>query len=123
MAIRFTDTIPKPVDKKSIASSGPERTSAPASEKKAIAEKALVSDQKADEFFGKPKKKKADTKDMISIRLDPELLQWYRDCGPGYQALMQAVLQYFRETEDPELEDKAVSPSSGRYPDSDRSGW
>ena len=34
-----------------------------------------------------------DRKTPISIRVDPEVLDWFRAAGPGYQTRMNAVLR------------------------------
>ena len=33
----------------------------------------------------------------ISLRVDPEVLDWYKASGPGYQTRMNAVLRAFME--------------------------
>jgi uncharacterized protein (DUF4415 family) len=40
----------------------------------------------------KPKRKQS-----ISLRLDPEIVEWFRKTGPGYQSRMNAVLRAFVE--------------------------
>lgn len=38
-------------------------------------------------------------KRMVSIRLDPDLLDWFKDNGPGYQTRINAVLRaYMNQT-------------------------
>jgi uncharacterized protein (DUF4415 family) len=34
-------------------------------------------------------------KQLLSLRLDTEVVQWFRDQGPGYQTRMNAVLKAF----------------------------
>lgn len=36
-------------------------------------------------------------KSAISLRLDPEVLDWFRTQGPGYQTRMNAVLKAYME--------------------------
>ena len=36
-------------------------------------------------------------KSAISLRLDPEVLDWFRTQGPGYQTRMNAVLRAYME--------------------------
>ena len=36
-------------------------------------------------------------KSAISLRLDPEILDWFRNQGPGYQTRMNAVLKAYME--------------------------
>jgi len=33
----------------------------------------------------------------ISLRVDRDVLEWFKDQGPGYQTRMNAVLRAFRE--------------------------
>ena len=39
----------------------------------------------------------APVKTSISLRIDQEVLDWFKSQGPGYQARMNAVLRAFRE--------------------------
>jgi uncharacterized protein (DUF4415 family) len=39
----------------------------------------------------------APVKTSISLRVDQEVLDWFKSQGPGYQARMNAVLRAFRE--------------------------
>ncbi|MDE2008163.1 MAG: BrnA antitoxin family protein [Rhodospirillales bacterium] len=36
-----------------------------------------------------------ESKQAISLRLDPEVLAWFRAQGPGYQSRMNAVLRHY----------------------------
>lgn len=36
-------------------------------------------------------------KDAISLRVDRDVLEWFRDVGPGYQTRMNAVLRSYME--------------------------
>jgi uncharacterized protein (DUF4415 family) len=38
------------------------------------------------------------TKERITIRLDPDILNWFKAQGKGYQSRMQAVLRAYVET-------------------------
>lgn len=35
------------------------------------------------------------TKKLLSLRVDPDVLEWFRAQGPGYQTRMNAVLRAF----------------------------
>ena len=48
-------------------------------------------------------------KQAISLRLDPEVVDWFRNTGPRYQSRMNAVLRAFVEHQT-----RAVGPSSKR---------
>ncbi|MCB1883337.1 MAG: BrnA antitoxin family protein [Geminicoccaceae bacterium] len=37
-------------------------------------------------------------KEMISIRLDADVLEWFRSLGKGYQTRINMVLRHFMET-------------------------
>jgi uncharacterized protein (DUF4415 family) len=39
-------------------------------------------------------------KAAISLRLDPDVLEWFRTQGPGYQTRMNAVLKAYMEASD-----------------------
>jgi uncharacterized protein (DUF4415 family) len=36
-----------------------------------------------------------ETKNLISLRVDPEVLTWFRSQGKGYQTRMNAVLRAY----------------------------
>jgi uncharacterized protein (DUF4415 family) len=40
---------------------------------------------------------KASRKSAISLRVDPEVLDWFKAQGPGYQTRINAVLRAFME--------------------------
>jgi uncharacterized protein (DUF4415 family) len=42
-----------------------------------------------------------DTKIPVSLRLDEEILQWFRRQGPGYQTRINAVLRAFVQAQPP----------------------
>jgi len=42
----------------------------------------------------------ASRKSAISLRLDPEVLDWFKAQGPGYQTRMNAVLRAYMEASD-----------------------
>jgi uncharacterized protein (DUF4415 family) len=48
-------------------------------------------------FWKKAKVHVPKAKTAISIRLDPEVLDWFRSQGKGYQSIMNAVLKSFIE--------------------------
>ena len=39
-------------------------------------------------------------KKLLSLRLDPEVIDWFKEQGPGYQTRMNAVLRAFVEHSD-----------------------
>lgn len=36
-------------------------------------------------------------KKLVSLRIDPDVLEWYRSQGRGYQSRMNAVLRAYKE--------------------------
>lgn len=46
---------------------------------------------------GRPTKAAADRKEQIALRVDREVLEWYRAQGTGWQTRMNAVLKAFRD--------------------------
>jgi uncharacterized protein (DUF4415 family) len=46
---------------------------------------------------GRPKKDAADLKEQIALRVDKEVLEWYRALGTGWQTRMNAVLKAYRD--------------------------
>lgn len=46
---------------------------------------------------GRPKLREADKKQQISLRVDADVLDWYRDLGTGWQTRMNAVLRAYRD--------------------------
>lgn len=49
------------------------------------------------EFFKKGKLRMPKTKPLISIRLDSDVLEWFKSQGTGYQTRMNAVLRMYME--------------------------
>ena len=49
------------------------------------------------EFFKKGKLRIPKAKPSISIRLDPDVLEWFKSQGAGYQTRMNAVLRMYME--------------------------
>lgn len=45
---------------------------------------------------GRPAKAAADRKEQIALRVDKDVLEWYRAQGPGWQTRMNAVLRAYR---------------------------
>ncbi len=39
------------------------------------------------------------SKVMVSIRLDPEVLAWFKKQGPGYQTKINAILRSFMQAQ------------------------
>ena len=46
---------------------------------------------------GRPAKAAEDRKEQIALRVDKEVLEWYRAQGSGWQTRMNAVLKAFRD--------------------------
>jgi uncharacterized protein (DUF4415 family) len=46
---------------------------------------------------GRPKKIAAELKEQIALRVDKEVLEWYRALGTGWQTRMNAVLKAYRD--------------------------
>lgn len=46
---------------------------------------------------GRPPKAAEDRKEQISLRVDKDVLEWYRAQGAGWQTRMNAVLKAFRD--------------------------
>ena len=46
---------------------------------------------------GRPAKAAEDRKEQIALRMDKDVLEWYRAQGAGWQARMNAVLKAFRD--------------------------
>lgn len=48
-----------------------------------------------DEFFAKGELRMPKSKPMISIRIDADVLEWFKAQGAGYQTRMNAVLRLY----------------------------
>ena len=46
---------------------------------------------------GRPPKAEIDRKEQIALRLDADVLAWYRGLGAGWQTRMNAVLRAYRD--------------------------
>lgn len=46
---------------------------------------------------GRPAKAAEDRKEQIALRVDRDVLEWYRTLGPGWQTRMNAVLKAYRD--------------------------
>lgn len=46
---------------------------------------------------GRPTLAEADRKEQIALRLDADVLAWYREQGAGWQTRMNAVLKAYRD--------------------------
>ena len=46
---------------------------------------------------GRPAKPPEERKEQIALRVDTDVLEWYRDQGAGWQTRMNAVLKAFRD--------------------------
>jgi uncharacterized protein (DUF4415 family) len=45
----------------------------------------------------RPPKPRAPTKNLICLRLDRDVLDWFKSRGPGYQTRINTVLRAFRD--------------------------
>jgi len=50
------------------------------------------------EFWDKAVVKRAEPKVQVTIRLDREVLDWFKSQGKGYQSQINAVLRAYKET-------------------------
>ena len=48
-------------------------------------------------FFKNAKLRMPETKTTITIRIDPDVLQWFKQQGKGYQSKMNAVLRLYAD--------------------------
>jgi uncharacterized protein (DUF4415 family) len=46
---------------------------------------------------GRPKKAEHERKEQIALRLDADVVAWYRTLGAGWQTRMNAVLKAYRD--------------------------
>lgn len=46
---------------------------------------------------GRPIKPEDEKKEQIALRIDTDVLAWYRDLGTGWQTRMNAVLKAYRD--------------------------
>ena len=53
-----------------------------------------------DAFFTEGELRMPKAKPLISIRIDPEVLSWFKSQGPGYQTRMNAVLRMYMEAQE-----------------------
>ncbi len=52
-----------------------------------------------EDFIKKGKLRLPKAKPLISIRIDPDVLEWFKSQGIGYQTRMNAVLRMYMETQ------------------------
>jgi len=50
------------------------------------------------EFWDKAVVKRAEPKAQVTIRLDREVLDWFKSQGKGYQSRINAILRAYKET-------------------------
>lgn len=48
---------------------------------------------------GRPRKPESDRKEQIALRVDADVLAWYRELGAGWQTKMNAVLKAYRDAQ------------------------
>jgi uncharacterized protein (DUF4415 family) len=54
-------------------------------------------------------------KQAISLRLDPDVLRWFKDQGPGYQSRMNAVLRRYAAAHGAKVVDRSArAPARAR---------
>jgi len=51
------------------------------------------------EFFANAELRMPKTKSMISMRVDADVLEWFKEQGTGYQTRMNAVLRLYMEAQ------------------------
>jgi uncharacterized protein (DUF4415 family) len=61
----------------------------------------------AENFFANATLRMPEVKKAVSLRIDPDVLEWYKTNGPGYQTRINAVLRMYMQ---------AKSGSSRRTP-------
>ena len=52
------------------------------------------------EWFKKARLVIPQAKEMVTLRLDPEIMAWFRQAGRGYQTRINAVLKAFVEAQE-----------------------
>jgi uncharacterized protein (DUF4415 family) len=50
--------------------------------------------------LGRPAKAPEERKEQIALRVDKDVLDWFRASGPGWQTRMNAALRAYRDAED-----------------------
>jgi uncharacterized protein (DUF4415 family) len=51
-----------------------------------------------DRFWANAELRMPNTKDRVTIRIDRDILQWFKSKGRGYQTRINAILRAFYET-------------------------
>jgi uncharacterized protein (DUF4415 family) len=54
-----------------------------------------------DAFWAKAELRVPQTKKGVYLRLDPDLIDWLKRQGPGYQTRINAILRSYMETHEP----------------------
>jgi uncharacterized protein (DUF4415 family) len=54
-----------------------------------------------DAFWAKAELRLPQTKKGVYLRLDPDLIDWLKRQGPGYQTRINAILRSYMETHEP----------------------
>jgi uncharacterized protein (DUF4415 family) len=54
-----------------------------------------------DAFWAKAELRVPQTKRGVYLRLDPDLIDWLKRQGPGYQTRINAILRSYMETHEP----------------------
>lgn len=55
------------------------------------------------EFFNNATLRMPDPKKSISLRIDKDILGWYKKQGPGYQTRINAVLRMYMQAKTPNV--------------------
>jgi uncharacterized protein (DUF4415 family) len=66
-------------------------------------------DELDDSFFANATIRLPEPKKSISLRIDKDILEWYRHLGPGYQTRMNAVLRMYMRAKSGTRENKNVT--------------
>lgn len=51
----------------------------------------------AEDFFANAELQMPDSKKAVSLRIDPDVLEWHKTRGPGYQTRINAVLRMYMQ--------------------------
>ena len=67
-----------------------------------------------DSFFANAVLRMPEPKRSVSIRIDKDVLDWYKHLGSGYQTKMNAVLKMYMQSKSGVSRVKTSRPSGGR---------
>ncbi len=63
-------------------------------------------------FFERAKIRMPERKQHVSLRLDPEVVRWFKRSGRGYQTRINAVLKTYVQAQTKTEPDSALNPLS-----------